>query len=334
MINVLGPRPQSDWGPPRSRPSATASPGCRSTTSASSTGSRRCEKGQITPAAVRRPQRQDRRRGHRHQPAPEARSPADQPALANAYRSGGDQQRQQPGPGRDHRPARPRPGRLPRRLPRLGDPRPARARARHLRQPGDLVRRGPADRRPRLHDRGPHRDGPLARRRRGRHERRHPGPRRSSPTGPPTSTTAARRSPASRQVEVPGIGTVCELEQVQTRYGTPRMVAGETIATDQNKCALQPLRRTDYYPVEFTDAQWAQLQSAFPTGVCDWSQPGVPSRPRSRGRPTRTRGRRHLRRRAARPGARRLWRRLDERRVRLMAQLTSGRAVLGSRGRL
>jgi hypothetical protein len=77
------------------------------------------------------------------------------------------------------------------------------------------------------------------------------------------------------QVTVPGIGTVCEHEQLQTRYGTPRTVAGEPISTDQNKCQLQPLRRTDYYPIEFTDAEWAQLQTAFPTGVCDWSEPGV-----------------------------------------------------------
>ena len=77
------------------------------------------------------------------------------------------------------------------------------------------------------------------------------------------------------QVTVPGIGTVCEHEQLQTRYGTPRTVAGEPISTDQNKCTLKPLRRTDYYPIEFTDEQWAQMQTAFPSGVCDWSEPGV-----------------------------------------------------------
>ncbi len=59
--------------------------------------------------------------------------------------------------------------------------------------------------------------------------------------------------PGLEQVTVPGIGTVCEHEQVQTRYGTPRTVAGEPISTDQNKCQLQPLSRTDYYPIEFTD---------------------------------------------------------------------------------
>jgi Tannase-like family of unknown function (DUF6351) len=76
-------------------------------------------------------------------------------------------------------------------------------------------------------------------------------------------------------IDLPGIGRVCELPAVQTLYGTPRTVAGEAISTDQNKCALKPLLRSDFYPVIFTDAQWAQLQAAFPSGVCDWSEPGI-----------------------------------------------------------
>jgi hypothetical protein len=80
------------------------------------------------------------------------------------------------------------------------------------------------------------------------------------------------------QVDAPGVGAVCRLESAQTRYGTPRTVAGESIATDTNKCQLGPLQRTDYYPVEFSDAQWAQLQTAFPSGVCDYSEPGVSQR--------------------------------------------------------
>jgi hypothetical protein len=76
-------------------------------------------------------------------------------------------------------------------------------------------------------------------------------------------------------VSLPGVGTVCELKEVQTRFGTPRTVAGESVATDTNKCTLKPLRRSDYYPITFTDSQWQRLQSAFPTGVCDWGVPGV-----------------------------------------------------------
>jgi hypothetical protein len=80
---------------------------------------------------------------------------------------------------------------------------------------------------------------------------------------------------ALEQVNIPGIGKVCNLKDVQTRYGTPRTVAGEGVETDVNKCMLKPLRRTDYYPIAFSDEQWARLQSAFPNGVCDWSRKGV-----------------------------------------------------------
>ena len=59
-------------------------------------------------------------------------------------------------------------------------------------------------------------------------------------------------------------------------YGTPRMVAGDAITTDTNKCQLKPLNRSATIgPLTFTDAQWAQLQQTFPTGVCDYSKPGV-----------------------------------------------------------
>ena len=48
-----------------------------------------------------------------------------------------------------------------------------------------------------------------------------------------------------------------------------------TLANDVIKCQLEPLVPSDYYPILFTDAQWARLQESFPTGVCDWSGPGV-----------------------------------------------------------
>ena len=82
------------------------------------------------------------------------------------------------------------------------------------------------------------------------------------------------RDRCSQIPAVEQVGAVCEHEQVQTRYGTPATVAGESIATDTNKCALKPLRRADYYPIVFTPDQWARLQRAFPIGVCDWSRPG------------------------------------------------------------
>jgi hypothetical protein len=60
---------------------------------------------------------------------------------------------------------------------------------------------------------------------------------------------------------------------------TPRMVAGDAITTDANKCQLKPLNRSDYSGVTFTDAEWAQLQKTFPGGVCDFSKPAVAQQP-------------------------------------------------------
>jgi len=82
-----------------------------------------------------------------------------------------------------------------------------------------------------------------------------------------------------QEVNVPGIGPVCENPIAQTRFATPRVIAGESIATDKQKCQLKPLERSAYYPIEFTEEQWTQLQKAFPTGVCDFSKPGVSQKP-------------------------------------------------------
>ena len=81
--------------------------------------------------------------------------------------------------------------------------------------------------------------------------------------------------PNLEMVSVPGLGPLCELPLVQTKFSTPRVAAGESIATDQQKCQLKPLRQSDFYPIAFTAAQWTTLQSVYPTGVCDFSKPGV-----------------------------------------------------------
>ncbi|MCW3069080.1 MAG: hypothetical protein JWL67_1705 [Solirubrobacterales bacterium] len=80
------------------------------------------------------------------------------------------------------------------------------------------------------------------------------------------------------QVSVPGVGPVCQLPAAQTRFSTPRVISGEDIATDKQKCQLRALVQSDYYPLQFTAEQWAVLQKAYPTGVCDFSKPGVSQR--------------------------------------------------------
>ena len=63
-----------------------------------------------------------------------------------------------------------------------------------------------------------------------------------------------------------------------TAYGNPRLAAGAPYTLDVVKCALKPLARSDY-AVAFTDEQWATLQATFPSGVCDFSRPGIEQRP-------------------------------------------------------
>jgi hypothetical protein len=92
---------------------------------------------------------------------------------------------------------------------------------------------------------------------------------------PPDIVDRCSQIAGVEQVVVPGVGKVCELDTVQTKFSTPAMVAGESIATDTNSCQLKPLRQSDYYPIAFTADQWQQLEKAFPTGVCDWSKPGI-----------------------------------------------------------
>ena len=94
-----------------------------------------------------------------------------------------------------------------------------------------------------------------------------------------SSVSRARKIADDRPADVHDrcLADACK-QYVATRYGTPRTVAGAAEPNDIVKCRLKPLRREDY-AVTFTDDQWAQLERAFPTGVCDWSEPGVGQQP-------------------------------------------------------
>ena len=52
----------------------------------------------------------------------------------------------------------------------------------------------------------------------------------------------------------------------------PREVAGADVAADVIKCRLTAPDRADY---DLTDAEWARLLDIFPSGVCDYTRPGV-----------------------------------------------------------
>ena len=56
---------------------------------------------------------------------------------------------------------------------------------------------------------------------------------------------------------------------------SPRQVAGGPRAEDVLKCQLKPLAQADYPAGAFTAPQFTRLQAVFPSGVCDWTKPGV-----------------------------------------------------------
>ncbi|TDD30008.1 hypothetical protein E1218_02470 [Kribbella turkmenica] len=58
-------------------------------------------------------------------------------------------------------------------------------------------------------------------------------------------------------------------------YADPRLVAGRPLTNDIFKCQLKALNWRDYGGVTFTASQKETLRAAFPTGVCDWDNPGV-----------------------------------------------------------
>ena len=101
----------------------------------------------------------------------------------------------------------------------------------------------------------------------------------------PYAEKVAKNKPASTHdlctngngTEIPNAAACAELNPY---YAEPRMVAGEPFTGDTVKCQFKPLDRANYtQAVAFTDADWTRLQKIFPTGVCDYSKPGVEQQP-------------------------------------------------------
>jgi hypothetical protein len=69
--------------------------------------------------------------------------------------------------------------------------------------------------------------------------------------------------------------TACDADPRLAKHASPRQVAGGPLAENILKCRLKPLDSAEYAPVVFSAEQWARLETAFPGGVCDWSQPGI-----------------------------------------------------------
>ena len=128
-----------------------------------------------------------------------------------------------------------------------------------------------------------------------------------------------------RCTEVPGVeqvpgpdGPLCqqpEVETLMTRLSTPRQVAGGPLANDDVACRRRPFdAAADLGAARalFLPDQLAALEELFADGVCDWSRPGVGAGPdrdvaalrrgRRRGRVRRPPAARRTSRLRARPG--------------------------------
>jgi hypothetical protein len=89
----------------------------------------------------------------------------------------------------------------------------------------------------------------------------------------PTQTT-----PTLQPGGLTATGNSGPCETMYPVHSDPRLAAGQPEDLSTLKCALQPIDWNDY-PVAFTPAEKAELESAFPNGVCDYRRPGPEQQP-------------------------------------------------------
>ncbi len=108
-------------------------------------------------------------------------------------------------------------------------------------------------------------------------------------TAPPSIDKVVRNKPAgandacwdktgTRIDEAASVDPAASCNAVYPRFSTPRLKAGSPLVNDVLKCQLKPVNPTDY-TVTIAGADLARLQTIFPSGVCDWSKPGVSQEP-------------------------------------------------------
>jgi hypothetical protein len=75
----------------------------------------------------------------------------------------------------------------------------------------------------------------------------------------------------SERAEYKGGG---KCDQLYPAYGDPQLAAGAPLTDDILKCSLKPVSESDY-PQPLSADQLRRLRAVFPTGVCDYTRPGV-----------------------------------------------------------
>jgi hypothetical protein len=81
-------------------------------------------------------------------------------------------------------------------------------------------------------------------------------------------------SPEGERIIEPQTFSGGKCNQFYPTFPGPRMVAGGPLTNNILKCQLKPIDASDY-KVQFTEEQRQRLQTIFPSGVCDYSKPGV-----------------------------------------------------------
>lgn len=71
---------------------------------------------------------------------------------------------------------------------------------------------------------------------------------------------------------------VSDCSKLYPVYSNPRHEAGGPLAANVLKCQTKPVKATDY-KVTFSPEEFTRLKGIFPTGVCDFSKPGVNQTP-------------------------------------------------------
>jgi Tannase-like family of unknown function (DUF6351) len=102
---------------------------------------------------------------------------------------------------------------------------------------------------------------------------RRPQARKVIDAKPPEAVDACWTAAGERIDDPAEIGATGPCTQLYPPASTPRMRAGQPLASLAIKCRLRPVDPSDYGTL--TPEQEARLHAVFPDGVCDYRRPGV-----------------------------------------------------------
>lgn len=91
---------------------------------------------------------------------------------------------------------------------------------------------------------------------------------------PAEATDACWDQSGTRIIEKDGLTGKGKCNELYPVHSEPRLAAGAPLTNDISKCQLKPINFADY-KVKFSNNQKARMKAVFPSGVCDFSKPGI-----------------------------------------------------------